>query len=56
MPKFYVSFDLGMEIYADNEDEAREFFISEIDSRIYGFSEDNIDVEKLEEVDDNEEE
>ena len=25
MPKFYVSFDLGMEIYADNEDEAREF-------------------------------
>lgn len=48
MPRFYVSFDLGMEIYADSEDEAREIFKSEIESRIYGFSEDNIDVEEIE--------
>lgn len=49
MPKFYVSFDLGMEIYADNKDEAREFFIEEIEARINGFSENYIDVERIEE-------
>ena len=52
MPKFYVSFDLGMEVYADNEDEAKELLKDEIEYRLHADSYGNIDVEEIEENED----
>lgn len=49
MPKFYVSFDIAMEIYADSEDEAKELLKDEIECRLHADSYGNIDAEEIEE-------